>query len=266
MKFWAMMIFGFLGAGTQMVYGQISTPQSTPTLTLDQEKQRLEMEKLELENEKLKLEMEKLQLTATPVSGPSGQNLGQGKTENELEREANDYQAEMTEKAEKTAKTNKDNPDIVVVDLANAEIWHKGVRYGIHQLFDLAEDNHYEMVKKVDQIDPAGDSRYLYRFKNLSLLRYESKKRGIVEILAPANEGDFKMLSPEGISFDSGIGDVRNAFHNIYFIYDGEDHEDHRKVLKYVHKVSWDFSDRLNFEFDKDGRLLEIRFGVLDEH
>lgn len=262
------LVFPFLMLVSARVHGQDSGSQPTPTQTLDQEKQQLEMEKLELENEKLKLELEreKLQMTATPAPTTGAQNPSQGKTKNEAEKEANDYQAEMTQKAEAIAKEHKENADIVVVDFANSEIWHKGVRYSLHQLYDMAEDNRYAMDKTLAQMDPAGDSQYRYQFKNLSLLRYETKKRGIVEITAPSKDGDFKMMSPEGFTLDAGISDIRNAYHNVYFIYDGEAHEGRLKILKYIHKVDLDFSDRLNFEFDKDGKLVRIRYGVLDEH
>ena len=74
-------------------------------------------------------------------------------------------------------------------------------------------------------------------------------------------------MTPEGITFDSSVGDVRNAFQNAYFSYEGEDHENKLKILKYVHSQDvLTFSDRLEFAFDKEGKLVNIRYGVLDEH
>jgi hypothetical protein len=253
---WFLLVWGWVP-----VQAQDSNPSPAPTLTFDQEKEKLELERIELENEKLKLEMEKMKLEATPKPVPAGENNGEEKA-----KEINDLQALMTRKAEALAKENKDKPSIIVVDFFNNEIWHKGVRYGLSELYDLAEDNHYKIDKSVEQIDPNGDPRRLYRLGNLSLLRYQSKKRGIVEVKATVKADDFQLLTPEGISLSSGIGDVRNAYQNVYFVYDGESHENHHVILEYIHRLELDFSDRLNFEFDKDGKMVEIRFGVLDEH
>jgi hypothetical protein len=246
---------------TASLHAQDLSPSSTPTMTFEQEKQKLELERIELENEKLKLEMEKMKLESAPTAIPGGNQEREAK-----DKEINELQTAMTQKAESLAKENKDKANVVVVDLFNNEIWHKGVRYGLHGLYDIADDNHYKMDKRTDQIDPNGDPRFLYRFGNISLLRYESQKRGIVEIEAPVKADDFQLLTPEGVSFSAGIGDVRNAYQNVYFVYDGESHENHHVILKYTHKVELNFSDRLNFDFDKDGKLVKIRYGVLDEH
>ncbi len=235
----------------------------TPTLTLEQEKKDLELEKLQLENEKLKLELERAKLQAAPTGEP--EQKGDDKDKEEKERAVDAFQTSMSQKAEALAKENKDKENVVVLDLVNSEMWCKGVRYSVHEMNDIAEDNRWKIDKRLDELDPGGDSRNLYRLRNISLLRYDTRKRGILEITAPVQEDDFQFLTPEGVSFTSGIGDVRNAYQSLYFAFDGENHENRHVILKYIHKVEWNFSDRLNFDFDRDGKLVKIRYGVLDE-
>ena len=141
----------------------------------------------------------------------------------------------------------------------------KGVRYGLHDLFTLAEDLKWPMSKKLESRKSSGSSRNLYRIKNLSLLRYEDESRGIVELKPPLKEGDLRILTPEGVSFDSGVGDVRNAFQSIYFTYDSQDDRNGLKVLRYGHGRGLSFSDQLEVLMDKEGKIKAFRYGVLDE-
>lgn len=244
-----------------------STPSLTPALTasgLELEKKQLEVERLQLENDKLKLEMEKLKFQASVTPGPGKSSGDQGNTTNKKEQEAF-FLADASKKAQDLAEKNKDAADLAVLDLVNAEAWYKGVRYGLHDLFTLAEDQKWPFTKKVDGRKSTGIARYLYRVKNFSLLRYEDRDRGIVEFDPPQKEGDLKILTPEGITFDSSVGDVRNAFQSIYFTYDGQENRDGLKVIRYVHGRGLSFSDKMEVLIDKDGKIKALRYGVLDE-
>lgn len=242
----------------------------TPTLTVEQEKQNLRMEKLELENRELKLKVEELEFQATktarplevPTATPGLEKSGEG----QKDKEGQTFKADFSKQAEKLARLRKDEKNLLVVDFVNAEIWNQGVRYNLHELDGMADECHWKMTVQVDEIAPNGDRRQLYRACNISLLRYEGRLRGILTFIAPLNESDFQVITPDGLSFDSVIGDVRDAAPNEYFVFDGERKEDGGKTLKYLHPVSLDFSDRLEFNFDKSGKLVKIRYGVLDEH
>jgi hypothetical protein len=96
-------------------------------------------------------------------------------------------------------------------------------------------------------------------------LRYEDRDRGIIEFYPPQKEGDLKILTPDGVTFDSSVGDVRNAFQSIYFAYDGQEDRDGLKVIRYVHGRGLSFSDKLEILLDKEGKIKVIRYGVLDE-
>lgn len=242
-------------------------PAPSPTLTasgLDLEKKQLEVERLQLENEKLKLEMEKMkfQSTQTPGTGNSNENHDSGSQKAEKEAA---YLADESKKAQDLALQKKDDADLLIVDFGNAEVWYKGVRYALHELYTLAIDQKWPMSKRVEERNSSGIARNLFQIKNLSLLRYEDNKRGIIKMDSPQKEGDLKIMTPEGITFDSSAGDVRNAFHNLYFKYDGQDSRNDLKVIRYSHGRGLDFSDNLEVLIDKDGKIKTLRYGVLDE-
>ena len=236
----------------------IYSPTPTATFSYEEAKKKLELERLELENEKLKFEMEKLKALATKTTTEDKKD---DKKEMVL------YQQKCSEKAESLAKDNKDKANLLILDFVNGEAWSKGVRYHLYDIYSMAEDQKIEFKKYLDKRDMTGDDRNRYVIRNVSLLRYNQRSRGILTLKAPVKDEDYRVLSVDGVTFDSAIGDVRSAHQNIYFNYEGEGHRDKLKLLKY--KFSQDFftfSDKLEYGFDKDGKLLEIRFGVLDEN
>ena len=239
-----------------------SSPKAKETksgseLSYEEQKRKLELERLDLENEKLKLEMERMKM--------QGQQSNENKDE-EKAKEIELFQQKASEKAEALAKKNKKKADLLVFDFVNSEFWYLGVRYNIHDFYSMAEDLKMPIKKYLDKRDFDNDERNKYLIKNISLLRYSRRSRGILTIKAPAEKDDFKIMSVEGVTSDSNIGDVRNAFQSVYYKYDGEGHRDKFKTLKYVHSRGLDFADKLEFGFDKDGKLAEIRYGVLDEN
>jgi hypothetical protein len=242
-------------------------PTPIPTLTssgLELEKNQLEIEKLQLENEKLKLEMDKMKFQATLTPGPGSSNENHDNDAKKDEKIAA-YLDDESQKTKDLATQNKDKDDLLIVDFANAESWYKGVPYTLHNLHTLAMDQKWSMSKRVEERNSAGIARNMYQIKNLSLLRYEDKDRGIVKIDSPQKEGDLKILTPEGISFDSSVGDVRSVFQNLYFKYEGQDNRDGLKIIRYEHGRGLGFSDKLEVWIDKEGKIKTIRFGVLDE-
>lgn len=240
-------------------------PTATPTLTLDQQQQSLKMEKLELENERLKFQMEKLQFQATQTAVPAYSSGGKAETASK-EKETESLKLDSSSKASALAQSGKSQENLLVVDFANAEIWTGGVRYSLYQPESMAEDRHWGIEEQINKIGPDGDRRYLRRLRNLSWLRYEGRKRGIVTFLAPRGTDDFSLVLPEGLSFESGVGDVRNGYPNAYFVLDGERKDGTVRILKFIHRVDLDFPDKLEFGFDKEGKMVKIRYGVLDEH
>ncbi|HET9869278.1 MAG TPA: hypothetical protein VFR02_02095, partial [bacterium] len=122
-------------------------------------------------------------------------------------------------------------------------------------------------VKKgLDERLPNGVPRWRYRVANLTLWKYESRDKGILEAAAPQDAGDFRVLTPEGVSFGSDSGEVRDACENAYFKYDGVGENGKYRILKYTHGEGLAFADKLEFWMDRDGKMQKIRFGTLDEH
>jgi hypothetical protein len=263
----ALILMTFFSPGLLWADDASDKPTPVPTLTasgLELEKNQLEIEKLQLENEKLKLEMDKMkfQATLTPYSGNSNENHDSDAKKDE---KIAAYLDEQSKKAHDLATQNKDKEDLLIVDFVNAEGWYKGVPYALHDLNGLGLDQKWPLSKRVEERNAAGIARNLYQIKNIALLRYEDKERGILKMDSPQKEGDLKILTPEGISFDSSVGDVRGAFQNIYFKYEGQDNRNGLKVIRYEHGRGLDFSDKLEILIDKDGKIKTIRFGVLDE-
>ncbi len=257
----------FFSCGQLWADDASDNPTPVPTFStsgLELEKDQLEIEKLQLENEKLKLEMDKMkfQATLTPGSGNTNENHDSDVKKDE---KIAAYLDDESKKTRDLASQNKDKDDLLIVDFANAESWYKGVPYAIHDLNTLAMDRKWSVLKRVEERNSAGIARNLFQIKNLSLLRYEDKDRGIVKIDFPQKEGDIKILTPEGVSFDSSVGDIRSAFQNIYFKYEGQDSRNGLKVIRYEHGRGLGFSDKLEVWIDKDGKVKTIRFGVLDE-
>lgn len=254
---------------TYKVFSQDNPLSTTPVATLtasdlEMEKKQLEIERLQLENEKLKLDMEKMKFQGTQTPWAEKKEESQNNDKKKEQMEA--FQADATKKAQDAAQKNKDTADLLVVDFANGEGWYKGVRYGLNEIFTLAEDQKWPISKKVESRKISGTARNLYAVKNLTLLRYEDMSRGIVKLDSPQKEGDLRILTPDGISFDSGVGDVRNAFQNVYFSYEGQDKRDGLRVLRYNHDNGLGFADKLEVLIDKEGKIKSIRYGVLDEH
>jgi len=203
-------------------WGQTPAPtvslKSSTTPTLLEEKQRLELERLQLENDKLKLEMEKQKFE---MEKAKRQNTGLS-NEDKIKIIENE-KLEISKKAENLAGANKDKENILILDFVNSEIWNDGIRYSIHELQDLAEDHHWNVIRRIDQKSSSGDPRYLSRIKNISLLKYAGQKRGILTVRPPVKNEDFQMLTPEGATLQSSIGEIRNSYNNKYFSYDGEE-------------------------------------------
>ena len=124
------------------VYGQ-STPTPTATdsdASFEAEKHKLELERLRLENEKLQLEMKQVQ---------SENDLTESKKKKENEKQDQAvYQTDESKKAADLAQQNKDKADLLVLDLVNAEVWYKGVRYSVHDFYTLGTDQNWKMTKK----------------------------------------------------------------------------------------------------------------------
>ena len=260
---------GFIGLMLGLGYGpalwaQTATEEPTPSgpASLQIEEQKLEIEKLKLEKDKLQLEMQKMQLQATQTAVPETNGKAPKRDSRD---EMKVYQAEASNKAGEAAKANKDKENLLVLDLVNDEVWNKGVRYNLHELYTLAEDRGWKMTHKTDSFDPAGHQRVLYQYRNISLLRYENRDRGIFTITEPKDEGDFDFLTTEGISSASSSGDVRNNFQSLYFTYDREDRRGPFSILKYNHGRGMAFADKLEVFFDREGKMAKLRYGVLDE-
>jgi hypothetical protein len=58
---------------------------------------------------------------------------------------------------------------------------------------------------------------------------------------------------------------VRNAFKNEYFDFDRQKRDKKGMQLRYIHKLSWQFDDKVELSFGPDAKMANLRYGVLDE-
>jgi hypothetical protein len=248
------------------VQAQSETPiaeSDTGNTAIQQEKEKIELEKLQLEEAELKLKLMKAQAQLSPVPTPTPQPNNNSE---QLKQALDAFKLAESNKAEALAKDNKDKTDLLVLDLVNSEVWYKGIRYGMYEFNNLVIDQGWKLAQKVDERDPQGHARNLFTYQNVSLLKYENRDRGIFFMKAPLNTGDMDFLTPEGVSFASSNGDVRTNSENAYFTYDSQGEEKNQKVLKYRHGGGLGFNDQVQFWFDRQGKMTQIRYGVLGEH
>ncbi|HVM31656.1 MAG TPA: hypothetical protein VMU88_00840 [bacterium] len=263
MKNWLMLMTLLTPVLPGIGKAQETTP--TPVVTaVSLEQEKLDVERLRLENEKLKLEIEKMQLSATAVATPAGTpTVAPSPTPNK--DALADFKQSFSDKAMALSKAHAAEADLMVLDFVNSEIWFKGVRYSVYELPALAEDQKLKVSKTLDERLPNGSPRWRYQVANLTLLKYEARDKGILEITAPQAPGDFRLLTVEGLSFDSTEGDVRDSAQNPYLKYDGQGESQGFKTLRYGHDAGLAFGDGLQFLVTRDGKIHKIRFGTLDE-
>ena len=236
---------------------------NTDSFAIQQEKDKIELEKLQLEDAELKLKLMKAQAELSPVPTPTAQPSHNSDQDKQV---LEDLKLAESKKAEELAKTNEDKADLFILDLVNSEVWYKGVRYSAYEFNNLAADQGWTVAKKVDVRDPQGHARFLYNYQNISMVKYENRDRGVFFMKAPSKPGDMDFITPEGLSFASSNGDVRTNTENGYFVYDSQDEEKNQKVLKYRQGGSLlNFNEQLEFWFDRQGKMTQVRYGVLSE-
>jgi tetratricopeptide (TPR) repeat protein len=180
-----------------------------------------------------------------------------------------DEKVERLQSAQKSgelAKAGRDRENLLVLDWANGEIWNKGGRYKIAQLEDLARERGWPVQKTLEKRSPDGHARWRWLIRNISLTRYQNRDRGIFQIKAPSQPGDFEMETAEGLSFQSSDSGAQSAFQGGYFTYEGEEVQGGLRVLKFKHSRDLNFDDKLEISFDSSGKMTALRYGVLDEH
>lgn len=254
------------GLQAQTVTPTTTTGIDTESAAIAQEKEKIELEQLQLQDAQLKLKLTQAQAQLTPTS-PTPTALPVALTGDQAKQALEDFKLAESKKAEALAKANKDKTDVLILNLVNGEVWVKGVRYGMYEFYNLAEDQGWKVTKTVDERDPSGHARNLFTYQNVSLLRYENKDQGIFAMKAPLNTGDMDFLTPEGVSFKSSNGDVRDNSQNAFLKYDSQGEEKKQKVLKYLSPENFlGFNVQMEFWFDRHGQMTRIRYGVLGEH
>jgi hypothetical protein len=228
--------------------------------SLDIQKEQLDIERLKLENEKLQLEIQ-LAKQAAPAPGAEPTATPTSSKDAILR-----FRQDFSNQAMALAKAHAAEADLWVLDLVNAELWVNGVRYSLYELPVAASEQKLKMTRSLDERMPNGTPRWRYRIANADLLKYESRDRGVFEITAPQAAGDFKILTPDSLSFASNLGDIRDNVGNLYFKYSGDDEKGDFKILRYNHDEGLAFSDKLEFWVGRDGSLQKVRFGTLDEN
>ncbi len=227
--------------------GATPTAPSPPSASTPPADLSAEVERQELDIETLKLEMERMRQAGDGDGGKA-------------------YRLGSSQKASDLAQAGKDRPELIVLDLANNEIWNEGVRFKLDQLAQLAKARGWPLRETLVKRDPQGQGRRLYAIGNISLLIYQGRDRGIFEVKAPSQPGDFDLATVEGISFQSSTGEIQKAFENLYFTYTGTETRNGSTLLEYRHGRDLTFDDRLEIVLDPSGKMTALRFGVLDEN
>jgi hypothetical protein len=243
---------------------QAQDPTPAPTFSdpgLEKERQKLLLERMRLENEKLKFEVEKAK-APTPSSPVTV--IREGGEEGKEER-IKAFQSAISSKAGALAAEAKEQKDMLVFDFVNAEIWHHGVRYQLHALEALARDLERAIKPKLAGRLSDGYPRNLYVMGNVSLLRYQGRDRGIFEWVPPKKADDFKFMTPEGVDGETSSGTIRNVYQSEYFSFEWQRDEGEKTRIRYKHSRGLNFDDKLEFLTDRGGKILKIRYGVLDE-
>lgn len=173
---------------------------------------------------------------------------------------------ESAQKSEELAKTESGKENLLVLDWVNGEIWNKGARYRISELYNLAIARDWPVEKTLEKRAPDGHARWRWIIRNMSLLRYQNRDRGIFEIRQPAQPNDFEILLTGGFSFQSSANEAKNVLDCPYYLYDGEDDGENGSTIKFKHDRGLDFDDKLEVFFDSSGKITRLRYGVLDEH
>jgi hypothetical protein len=264
LRSWFVMVLALcvLVSTTRLALCAEKTVKAAP-VTKSADETSLEIEKLRLEKANLELEVEKLRLqaalnAATPVAN---QKLSKEEKKEALEN----FQLDYSKQAQVLAQQHKEEADLLLLDFVNSEIWFKGTRYGVHEWDSLCENQGWKLRKTLDVRAPNGQGRFIYNHQNISLSRYEGRKRGVLMLKAPSGEGDLRLMTPEGLSFVSTQEDVRNGFRNGTIVFDRQKKQGKGMLLRYVHPQKWQFADKLEISFDKDAKMSLIRYGVLDE-
>ena len=254
------------GLRAQTVTSTTTSGTDAESTAIAQEKEKIELEQLQLQDAQLKLKLMQAQAQLTPTS-PTPTALPVALTGDKAKQALEDFKLAESKKAEALAKENKDKADVLTLDLVNSEVWYKGVRYGMYEFYNLTEDQGWKITKTVDERDPSGHARNLFAYQNVSLLRYENKDQGIFSMKAPLNTGDLDFLTPEGLSFKSSNGDVRDNTQNVFLKYDSQSEEKNQKILKYLSPENFlGFNVQMEFWFDRHDKMTQIRYGVLGEH
>jgi hypothetical protein len=228
---------------------------------LEKERQKLLLERMKLENEKLKFEVEKAK---TPTSSSPVTVMLEGREEGKEER-IKAFQSAISSKAGTLAESVKEQKDVLVFDFVNAELWHHGVRYQLHIFEALGRDLERPIKPKLAGRLADGYPRNRYVMGNVSLLRYQGRDRGVFEWVPPKTSDDFKFLTPEGVDGESSSGTIRNVYQSEYFSFEWQREEGEKTRVRYKHSRGLNFDDKLEFLMDRGGKILKVRYGVLDE-
>lgn len=248
----SIIVLAFLvsGAGAQ---------EPTPLPNADLERMSLENERMKLENERMQLEIEKMRIQNTQEKPESSKK--------DRKENAEDFLKAMAKKSAEMAKEHAEDATRMVLDFNNGEVWYKGIRHSIHDLPELYDHEGWEYKKRVAKRNANGVGRMLYAHRNISLLRYEGRDRGVFVWERPQEGEGLLFITPEGVEPGSAYGNYRNLFENDVYHYDKQKKKKKMRILKFKNpKGFFRFDDKLNFWFDGDDKLARIEWGVLDEN
>ena len=255
-------------------YGASSADTTDPQI----EKMKLENERMKLENEKLKLQIERDKLKTKAMSPSKVSKTAPKESEGDgnvvvaspkkyVGMEIGRIRSEASEASQTKAEEIKDAAARVVLDFTNGELWYKGVRSSMNDFPELAKREGWKTKKNVEKRDAHGYARERLSYKNISSCKYEMNRRGVFTWLASGEEGSFAFDTPEGVSSESSYDDFRNTFESAYFTYDRSKTKSGLTWLCFRHRVDFkDWTEKLQFGFDKEGKLARIEWGILDEN
>jgi hypothetical protein len=242
------------------------------------ERMRLENERMKLENDRLKMQIEREKLkakTAATTKPPKAdvkevqenQPIVVSSPKKYIGLEIGRIRSEASADSQAKAEEIKDDATRVVLDFTNGELWYKGVRSSMNDFPELAKREGWKTKTRVEKRRSNGYAKQRTTYKNLSAAKYEMRDKGTFTWTASLEEGALAFDTPEGVSSESSYDEFRNNYENTYFTYEKSKSRDGLTWLFFKHRVDFkNWSEKLQFGFDKEGKLARIDWGILDEN
>lgn len=155
-----------------------------------------------------------------------------------------------------------------LLDFENMELISAKSTYYLFQV-DLLEDMYGRpLQREVDHVNSHGKKYWIYSVANIVVEKYQHRDIGKWQIAlrgeGEKEEGDFEVLTREGVKLGMDINEVRDRMSGSAYKFDREKGRKKVRILKYKKSRSWATDFYAEFYFSAgDNKLQKIRFGTL---